>query len=93
MEFDLPKRDILINEAMNGAKAAINDFGALAQDPTFLSLAKVNAGQSTASPAPGATGGLSTVRNVLPGLSPTRRRRSRPARAPATLNSARPSSR
>ena len=69
MEFDLPQRDILLNEAMNGAKAAINDFGALVQDPTFLSLAKLDAGQSTATPAPGATGGLSTVRDVLPGLS------------------------
>lgn len=68
MEFDLPKRDILISEAINGAKATIDDIGALAQDPTFLSLAKLKSGQPTSSPAFGATGGLSTVRNVLPGL-------------------------
>jgi len=29
MEFDLPKRDVLINEAMNGALAMTKDFGAL----------------------------------------------------------------
>lgn len=69
MEFDLPKRDIVIAEAMNGAKAAVQDFGALVQDPAFLSLAKLNSGQSTATPAAGATGGLATVRDVLPGLS------------------------
>ena len=28
MEFDLPKRDILINEAMNGAKALMDSYGA-----------------------------------------------------------------
>lgn len=69
MEFDLPKRDILINEAMNGAKAMINDFGALAQDPTFLAMAKMGSGSPTSTQGGGAAGGLSTVRNVLPGLS------------------------
>lgn len=69
MEFDLPKRDILINEAMNSAKAMVNDFGALAQDPTFLAMAQLKSGQPTSSPVAGATGGQSTVRNVLPGLS------------------------
>src|SRR5262249_26084533 len=35
MEFDLPKRDILINEALNGALAMTKDFGALVADPNF----------------------------------------------------------
>ena len=69
MEFDLPKRDILIAEAIDGAKAMIDDVGALAQDPTFLAMAKLQSGQPTSSQVPGASGGLSTVRNVLPGLS------------------------
>ncbi|HVA48441.1 MAG TPA: hypothetical protein VNH11_18905 [Pirellulales bacterium] len=69
MEFDLPKRDIVIAEAMNGAKAAVSDFGALVNDPAFVSLAKLNSGQPTSTPAGGATGGLATVRDVLPGLS------------------------
>jgi hypothetical protein len=68
MEFDLPKRDILINEAMNGAKAAIDDFGALVNDPTFIGLTQLKVGQSTATPGAGATGGASSVRNVLSGL-------------------------
>lgn len=69
MEFDLPKRDIMIAEAIDGAKAMIDDVGALAQDPTFLAMAKLNGGQPTSSPIAGASGGFSTVRNVLPGLS------------------------
>lgn len=69
MEFDLPKRDIMIAEAINGAKAMIDDVGALAQDPTFLAMAKLNGGQPTSSPIAGASGGLATMRNVLPGLS------------------------
>lgn len=69
MEFDLPKRDIVIAEAMNAAKATMDDIGALAQDPTYLAMAKLHSGQPTSSPAIGASGGLSTVRNVLPGLS------------------------
>lgn len=68
MEFDLPKRDVVINEAMNGAKATVQDLGALENNPTFLSLAKFNSGQPTSSPAVG-TSGYGTVRNVLPGLS------------------------
>jgi len=68
MEFDLPKRDIVIAEAMDGAKAMIDDFGALAQDPTFLAMARLGSGLSTASQLEGASGGLSTVRNVPPTL-------------------------
>jgi hypothetical protein len=69
MEFDLPKRDILINEAMNGALAMTKDFGALANDPTFLAMAKLRSGQPTSSLTPGAGEGVNTVRNALPGLS------------------------
>jgi hypothetical protein len=69
MEFDLPKRDIVIAEAIDGAKAMMDDVGALAQDPTFLAMAKLGSGQPTSSQVLGASGGLSTVRNVLPGLS------------------------
>ncbi|MFO0871184.1 MAG: hypothetical protein U0935_19850, partial [Pirellulales bacterium] len=69
MEFDLPQRDILITEALNGARALMNDVGALANDPTFLAMAKLNAGQSSASPPAGSTGGFSVVRNVVPGLA------------------------
>jgi hypothetical protein len=68
MEFDLPKRDILISEAMNGSLAMMQTYGALLQDPTFLALTKLRSGQPTSSPVQGAAGGLSPVRNVLPGL-------------------------
>jgi len=68
MEFDLPKRDILINEAMNGAMAITKDFGALVADSNFLGLTKMLSGQPTSSPAQGFGAGANTVRNVLPGL-------------------------
>jgi hypothetical protein len=68
MEFDLPKRDILINEAMNGAKALMDSYGALVADPSFLALTKLQSGQPTSSPAQGFGSGGNTVRNVLPGL-------------------------
>ena len=66
MEFDLPKRDILINEAANSALAAYNDYGALLNDPNFISLLKLYGGQS-----PGATyGGAGSPQIIrpLPGL-------------------------
>lgn len=78
MEFDLPKRDIMITEAMNGARALVNEYGNLMQDPTFLSATAMLSG----SPAVGGVGGRSPisglpgqglgaggVRNVLPGQS------------------------
>ena len=46
MEFDLPKRDILINEAMNGALAMTKDFGALVTDPNFLVVVEAPAAAS-----------------------------------------------
>ncbi|EAQ77149.1 hypothetical protein DSM3645_15135 [Blastopirellula marina DSM 3645] len=44
MEFDLPKRDIAIVEAFDGAKALLQDYGALANDPTFLAAAQLMGG-------------------------------------------------
>lgn len=67
MEFDLPKRDILINEAMSSALAAYNDYGALLGDPNFLSLMKLYGGQS-ASTTYGGAGTMPYVQEVLPGL-------------------------
>lgn len=58
MEFDLPKRDILLVEAMKGAQALTQDMGALLNDPTFLAAFKMMGG----GPAP------TKVQNVLPGL-------------------------
>ncbi|NQU24301.1 MAG: hypothetical protein HQ567_23715 [Candidatus Nealsonbacteria bacterium] len=69
MEFDLPKRAPLMNEAVGGALAMMKDVGALANDPSFLAMASLNAGQPTSSLAAGAGGGYGSVRNVLPGLS------------------------
>lgn len=69
MEFDLPRRDILITEAMQGAKALVDTYGALVQDASFLALVKMRSGQPTSSPAPGTTGGAPGVRSVLPSLS------------------------
>ena len=68
MEFDLPKRGILIKEGIDSALAIYNDVGALVNDPNLLSLAKMQSGQSTASPGAGSLGGYGAVRNVYPGL-------------------------
>ena len=67
MEFDLPKRDILVNEAFQSALAAYNDYGALVADPNFLSLAKMYGGIPAAHTYGGTQPGPQ-VRNVLPGL-------------------------
>jgi hypothetical protein len=66
MEFDLPKRDILINEAANSALAAYNDYGALLGDPNFVALLKLYGGQSPAN----SFGGLGSPQVIrpLPGL-------------------------
>jgi len=66
MEFDLPRRRIMIAEAMQSAQAAYNDYGALMNDPNFLALTKLNSGQPTA--ATHDSGNNSLVRDVLPGL-------------------------
>ncbi len=70
MEFDLPKRDIVINEAFKAAQAAYTDYGALLTDPNFLGLTKMYSGQppssifNNAAPTP-------VVRDVLPGMPST----------------------
>ncbi len=68
MEFDLPKRDILIQEGLDSALAIYNDVGALVNDPNLLALAKMQSGGSVASPGAGTMGGMGAIRNVLPGL-------------------------
>jgi hypothetical protein len=78
MEFDLPKRDIMITEAMKGAKAMVQDYGALLQDPTFLTATSMLSGSpptgsysGAGSPLGGmANQGLSepAVKSVLPTL-------------------------
>ncbi|MFO0946709.1 MAG: hypothetical protein U1D30_12300 [Planctomycetota bacterium] len=60
MEFDLPKRGIMIQEGMLGAKALVQDVGNLANDPTFLTAAAMLSGQ----PAAGVKGSLSPVQTV-----------------------------
>ncbi|MCC9600417.1 hypothetical protein LOC67_07580 [Stieleria sp. JC731] len=66
MEFDLPKRDILIREGLDSALAIYNDVGALVNDPNLLALAASQSGLPTSQVTSGASG---TVRDVLPGLS------------------------
>jgi hypothetical protein len=65
-EFDLPKRSILLKEGFASAKALIDEYGALMTDPSFLALAKMSSGNPVSMMSGG--GGLSSVRNVLPGL-------------------------
>ena len=62
-EFDLPKRDILVAEAMKSAYALHKDIGPLLGDPQFATLAKLYSGQSI-------TGASvdSSIKNLLPGL-------------------------
>jgi hypothetical protein len=67
MEFDLPKRDILIQEAFQSAQAAYDDYGALLGDPTFLALTKMYRGQPTSAMF-GSEALTPVTRNVLPGL-------------------------
>ncbi|MEZ6057570.1 MAG: hypothetical protein R3C01_12785 [Planctomycetaceae bacterium] len=67
MEFDLPKRQALINEAFEGALAAYDDYGALLGDPTFLAMVRMQGGHpSSATFGSGGPGPF--VQNVLPGL-------------------------
>lgn len=58
MEFDLPNRNLRITEAMKGAKALVDDYGALLNDPTFLSAYQMMGGGAPAE----------SVRKILPGL-------------------------
>lgn len=58
MEFDLPNRKLRVTEAMKGAKALVDDYGALLNDPTFLSAYQMMGGGAPAE----------SVRKILPGL-------------------------
>ncbi|QDU08675.1 hypothetical protein [Gimesia aquarii] len=46
MEFDLPKRQLAIIEGMNIAQAAVKEYGALVNDPTFLAITSMNGGEN-----------------------------------------------
>ncbi|MFM8571291.1 MAG: hypothetical protein ACKOAU_06805, partial [Pirellula sp.] len=65
MEFDLPRRDILVREGIDSALAIYNDAGALIQDPNFLALAKMKQGGLP----PGVATGAGNVVNVYPTLN------------------------
>lgn len=69
-EFDLPKRDIMITEGFKSAKALVDDYGALVNDPSFLALAKLYSGNPV-SGQQNTGGSMSSVRSVLPGLPVT----------------------
>jgi hypothetical protein len=64
MEFDLPKRAPVVVEAMSGAKALMQDYGALVNDPTFVGLT----GALSGAPAVGGAGNGSPpqVRPLFP---------------------------
>ena len=63
-EFDLPKRDIAIAEALKAAYALHKDLGPLLGDPNFATLTNMFAGQSIS----GSTVDGS-IKSILPGLS------------------------
>ncbi|MHC4877744.1 MAG: hypothetical protein ACYTGL_14710, partial [Planctomycetota bacterium] len=65
-QFDLPKRDILLAEAMQAAYALHQDLGPLVGDPNFATLTKMFSQQSiSGSTVDG------TIKSVLPGLDST----------------------
>jgi hypothetical protein len=63
-EFNLPKRDILIKEAMDGAKALALEYGNLMKDGTFLAGTSMLAG----TPPEGIVGNNAPIQG-LPGLN------------------------
>ena len=65
-EFDLPKREILITEAMQGAKGVAKEYGNLLKDPTFISASELLKART----AEGVTGENSPY-SVIPGLNNT----------------------
>ncbi|MCA9031600.1 MAG: hypothetical protein KDA66_12380, partial [Planctomycetaceae bacterium] len=62
-EFDLPHRDILLTEAIDGSKALVDEYGNLLKDPTFLAGAAALSGM----PATGVVGDNSPLTGI-PGL-------------------------
>ncbi|MCA8992179.1 MAG: hypothetical protein KDA88_09390, partial [Planctomycetaceae bacterium] len=62
-EFDLPHRDILLTEAIDGSKALVDEYGNLLKDPTFLAGAAALSGM----PPTGVVGDNSPITGI-PGL-------------------------
>lgn len=63
-EFNLPKREIAITEAMKGTKALADEYGNLLKDPTFLAGTSLLSGQT----ADGIVGS-NAASQTIPGLS------------------------
>ena len=64
-EFDLPHRDILLTEALNGSKALATEYGNLLKDGTFLAGSAMLSGQVPQ----GVVGDNAPVQGI-PGMSP-----------------------
>ena len=62
-EFDLPQRDILLTEALNGSKALANEYGNLLKDGTFLAGTAMLSGQ----PPSGVIGDNAPIQGI-PGM-------------------------
>lgn len=62
-EFDLPQRDILLTEALNGSKTLANEYGNLLKDGTFLAGTAMLSGQ----PPTGIVGGNAPIQGI-PGM-------------------------
>ena len=60
MEFNLPRRDILLTEAFKGSKALMVEYGNLMQQGTFLAGTSMLAG----APATGLVGGASPLQGI-----------------------------
>jgi len=62
-EFDLPQRDILLTEALNGSKALASEYGNLLKDGTFLAGTAMLSGQ----PPVGIVGSNAPIQGI-PGM-------------------------
>ncbi len=60
MEFNLPRRDILLTEAFKGSKALMVEYGNLMQEGSFLAGTSMLAG----APATGLVGGTSPLQGI-----------------------------
>ena len=63
-EFDLPKRQILITEAMQGAKALADEYGNLLNDPTFTAGSELFRSRS-----PQGITGENSAYTTIPGIN------------------------
>lgn len=68
-EFNLPPRQILMTEALQGAKALINEYGNLTQDPTFIGGVKLLSG-GTATGIVGSSAPIQTIPGQAPEYQP-----------------------